>query len=278
MQSFIHFENNADTTYLYNQHSRHFISLLIKLLVKYDAVNQHTFDKNGTNGVNDFHKRVKNLLRGGLAKPYLMWETTRFILLERPEIITYLMVEPDLASLSFILIDEIRFPDKEKEYLNMELWKLAIGLLLKTFSTNQPDIPVNSKIIFQIYRQLNHKKYSLSFSGNLKANSDELQKVKRKKEEDVLYLIENAPVRFIYDKPVDKYILPELFDELARLITGFAFSSVNQFGYINFPMIQWDGMFWLIKTSTYYKYSEQLKFNPIDIAGLTKILLMLISV
>ena len=270
MQSFIHFENNADTTYLYDQHSRYFIGLLIQLLVKYDVVTQYTFDENGTNAQLNFHKRVKELIRNGLSKPYLMWETTRFILLERPEIITYLILESDLASLSFTLIDEIIFPDKEKDYLNMETWKLATSLLLKMFNTNQPNIPVNSKIIFQVYRQLNQKKYTLPYSRNIRANSDDFQKVKSQKEEDVLRLIENAPLRYVYDKPVEKYMIPEIFDELASSFTGFPFSSVNQFGYINFPMMQWDGMFWLMKTSTYYKYGEQLKFNPIDISELTK--------
>lgn len=246
------FEDGASTTYLHDQRSRHYLGILIKLLVK-----------------NDFnYEKISGMLKEGINKPYLLWETKQFVLMDRLDAIPVLLVDQELSSMAFILIDEIRFPDEEKDFLSAEIWKKSIKLCLKVITSQYVlDKAVAGKKIFQIYRQLNHDKYQLPYNRDGEKHNAS-QKVKKNKEDLVLKLIENCPLYQgpNYNSRKDHYLLPEIFDELALLFVGYVGQSKYRNGTIQFPMLKWDGLIWLMKVSTFYQYGDQLKLKPVNIA------------
>nr|WP_295933446.1 hypothetical protein [uncultured Dyadobacter sp.] len=241
-------EERPNSTYFHDQGSRNTLMTLIGLLVRHDASCEKTI----------------NLLKQGLNKPFLLWATTRWILHIRLDAIPKLLTDPELVSLSFLLIDQIDYPDDEKEYLNLEAWKKSIELALWTFSFQfRTAADIVTKGLFEIFGRLHYNKYAIR-NQTREDMYLELQKARKRKEETILKLIEGAYLEQNSYNPAGSrtYLLPVVFNSLSALVIKQPAQIGYQNGLIQFPLMKWAGLTWLLRASTYFHYTDQFDLTP----------------
>lgn len=263
-------EEKANTTYLHSQVSRDEISFLINTIVvhDYETEREETEDEDTPT---IFHfKRVFTLLEKSLTKPSLLWDIKCFVLMYRREFIPYLVKDYQYTSLAFQFIDRIGeyLLHEERESIHKKLWEKSMELALFSIRSVNKDNTA-SKLIFQIYRQLNSKKYTIPYNRQ-KHDEKVSRKQKEEKEKTVLTLIEKS---FLTNHKVhggsNQFLLPQLFNELIELFINLPSKPLYNNGTVSFPMLQWDGLTWLMKCFTRWKYKSQFEATPPDINTLT---------
>jgi len=265
-----HWEESANTTYLHGQSSRKELTFLIKAIIAhdYELEREETEDPDNPNIYR--YRRIFELLEKSLTKPTLLWEIKCFVIMCRRKFIPYLIKDLQYTSLAFQFIDRIGeyLLHEDKETVHKELWAKSMELVL--FSIRSvTDNGIASNLIFQIYRQLNFKKYDIPY--NRQKHVEKLgRKQKEEKEKEVLSLIEDSS---LYSHRVhggsNQFLFPELFNELVQLFINLPYKPQYYNGTVSFPMLQWDGMTWLMKCSTYWKYKSQFEIKLPDTNTLT---------
>lgn len=177
----------------------------------------------------------------------------------RREIIPYLLLNKEFASLSFQIIDKFKFPEEQQSELSRKLWIDCLSLALITIRSEISNDNVASKLVFQIYRQLNSNKYHIPYNRLSKKDEDLIIYEKEKREKLILSLIENCHLNNYVNNYKNEYLIPHIYNELLKLFDEFKFNSLYNNGCVQFPLIQFDGLIWLMKCSTYWKYKEQLR-------------------
>ncbi|MTI21130.1 hypothetical protein E1176_08870, partial [Fulvivirga sp. RKSG066] len=266
-------EEKAHTTYLYDQSCRKELSYLIRVIVKNDleTEKEETEDEDHPNY---YHfKRVFELLHDSVNKPTLLWKIVQGIISCRREILPYLIVEKTFTSLSFWIVDQIisndHLPIEERPLLAKKLWSNCTELALHVAREHVKNGEA-AKIIFQVYRQLNHSKYDIPYSRQSRKATQSSREQKEEKEKAVLSLIENSPLfNHTIHGASQQYLIPNVFNKLVDLFVNFETRSLYSIGTIQFPMLQWDGLAWLMKCSTYWKYKGQLETNTPNVQTLT---------
>lgn len=270
LESLNNWEQKAHTTYLHGQSSRGELSFLIKVIVAHDYETEREETDGGGAPIIHNYKRVFFLLEQSLTKPSLLWYIKDYVLMLRRSFIPYLIKDTPYTSLAFQLIDRIGeyLLQEERESIHKKLWVKSMELAL--FSIRSVDQEaVASKLIFQIYRQLNLNKYNIPF-GRQPYSEKLSQKQKEEKEKAVLSLIEDSS---LHNHKVHggsgQFLLPRLFNELVKLFINLPSKVLYNNGTVSFPMLQWDGLAWLMKCSTYWKYNSQFEATPPDINTLS---------
>ncbi len=265
--SFEEWELKAKSTYLYGQSSRKEISYLIHVIIKHDLEIESTDEQDGEGYKLNYYKRIFTLLNEVQEKPILLWEIKCYILLSRREFLPYLLVDKRYISFAFQLIDQMEdyFHDNWCKQNYNKLWEKCLNLGLTTIRSEVNE-ESSSKLIFQIYLQLNHDKYFIPFNRNQTIERQNTSK-KEDKESLILSLIENS-LKSDY-KNDNQYLIPSIFNDLINLFVSFKSEPLYINGTVNFPMLQWDGITWLMKCSTYWKYKQQFETNPPNIHSLT---------
>lgn len=256
LASFNKWEKRAHTTYLYSQDSREMLAFLVKVIVNYDdEYSGIKSEESGQESIPHFF-RVISLLRESSQKPFLMWEVTRFILKDRPDIIPYLIASKGMETIAFILLDDLSFLPEQKQMLNLEVWQKATQLLLKNLT--RTELREGAVKIFQVYRSLNEGKYEIPYNRSNKKSELEIQEFQREKEAAVLYLIEDSRFhQYMTNQKQSSFLLPVLYHELANVVINYSTKPLYQNGTVQFPIMQWDAICWLLKVSTYWKYHDQ---------------------
>lgn len=268
LESFENWESTAATTYLYDQSSRDELSFLIKAIVAYDFETEKEEFDNGESPVIHNFKRIFALLEQSLTKPNLLWDIKCYVLMCRRIVIPYLLRNVKYTSLAFKFIDQLEEYLLDKKTIQKRIWIKAVELALYLIRNiyEQIDAP---KLVCQIFRQLNSNKYQTSY---YQQNSTEkfTQKQKEEKEKAVLSLIENSS---LYNHKVHgdahQFLFPQLFNRLTVLFINMPSKPLYNNGAISFPMLQWDGITWLMKCHTYWKYQNQFQRLPPDIDKLS---------
>lgn len=268
LESFNRWEKRSHTTYLYSQDSRNFLAYLINILVNYDTeFSRDPSTESALTEVKNF-RRIISLLHSGLQKPYLVWEVTRFIIKDRPEVIPYLIIESELETLSFIFLDNINFFPEQKKVLVLELWKRSTRLFLQKLTREES--PLVAKKIFQLYRSLNKKKYEIPYNRGTKEKETEIKETHDKKEALVLGLIEDSRYhKYMINQRDSEYFLPIIYKELTLVIINHASKPLYHNGTVQLPIMQWDAVSWLLKVSTYWKYHDQKNSMEDSVTNLT---------
>ena len=268
LESFNKWELKAKSTYLQGQSSRKEISYLIHVIIKHDFEIERIDEKEGGSYKLYYYKRIFNLLDEVHDKPILIWKVKCYILLSRRDFLPYLLIDKRNTSFAFQLIDFMAefFHEKETQQTSIKLWEDSIDLALNTIRSVGNEGSA-AKQIFQIYRQLNRDKYFVPFNRNQNIENQNRKKNKDK-ESLVLSLIENSSL-FNHKYVNNQYLIPFVFNDLINLFIQFKSKPLYNNGTVNFPMIQWDGIAWLMKCSTYWKYKQQFELNPPNIHSLT---------
>lgn len=271
-ESLDNWEEKANTTFLYGQRSREYLTFLIKVIITHDYEVEREETKDEDNPEIHHYKRIFKLLEESLTKPFLLWNIECFVIMSRREFIPYLIKDSSYTSLAFQFIDRIGefLLHEEKEKIHKVIWVKSMELAIYTIrSVEQKGIA--AKIIFQIFRQLNTKKYDIPYNRQLSA--EKLSRKQRKeKEKAVLNLIEDSSLHIHRSHGANgrnQFLFPELYNELTKLFINLPSKPRYNNGTISYPMLQWDGISWLMKCATYWKYKIQFGINPPDITTLT---------
>ncbi|NEN25412.1 hypothetical protein G3O08_18095 [Cryomorpha ignava] len=271
-ESLDNWEEKANTTFLYGQRSREDITFLIKVIITHDYEVERKETKDDDNPEIHYYKIVFKLLEESLTKPFLFWNIKCFVIMCRREFIPHLIKHSSYTSLAFQFIDRIGeyLPHEDKEKIHKVIWVKSIELAIYTIrSVVQKGIA--SKLIFQIFRQLNSKKYNIPYNRQ-KLTENLSRKEREEKEKAVLNLIEDSP---LHNQTLhggsgrNQFLIPELFNELTKLFIDLLSKPKYNNGTISFPMLQWDGISWLMKCGTYWKYKTHFEINPPDVDTLT---------
>lgn len=268
LESFNKWELKAKSTYLHGQSSRKGISFLIHAIIKHDLETERIDKQDEKSYRFDYYKRIFTLLDKVQDKPILIWEVKCYILLSRRAFLPYLLIDKRYTSFAFQLIDLMGefLREKETQQFSIKLWEESMNLALNAIRSGGDEVTAANQI-FQIYRQLNRNKYFVPFNRN--QNTENRNRKKNKdKESLVLSLIESSSL-FNHKNTNNQYLIPFVFNDLINLFVNFKSKPLYDNGAINFPMIQWDGIAWLMRCSTLWKYKQQFETNPPKIHSLT---------
>jgi hypothetical protein len=270
LESLETWEKKAQTTYLLGQSSRKEISFLVNIIVAHDYEFEREENQDQDNPTTHYYKRIFTLLKKALDKPTLLWNIKCYAIMYRREIIPYLIKDSSYTSLAFSFIEKMgdHIFNEERELVSKKLWTKSVDLALFTVRSCVKDGDA-SKIIFQIYRKLNCNKYDIPYNRHRSVEKRNRQE-KKAKEDAILSLIEDS---LLYNHKVhgenERYLIPEIFNELVTLFIKLPSKPLYNNGTVSFPMLQWDGLTWLMKCSTYWKYKGQFSTKSLDIHSLT---------
>ncbi|GGK19106.1 hypothetical protein GCM10007962_11630 [Yeosuana aromativorans] len=244
----------------YVQETRNQLAFLIKMIVCCDTA----FSDVETDGAikKQHYPLIKSLLENGLERPYLLWETSHFIIQNKPTIIPYLLEKPKFASLAFRLINAIKIESSIIQVNNdikIKLYessiKLSLNSLLYTPDYSNENIGV---FVFQLFKEINRDKYKSLSNVRTKEEEYKIRQNKREKENLLLELIEDYPAYGYYVNTVEKELLfPKIITSLITLFEQHEEKIKYLNGTIQFPIIILDGLSWLSKCINYSKYEKQ---------------------
>lgn len=246
-------EEQARLTFLYDQPARKHLCFLIRTIVLQDP----EWDGN-QNAQSPAHRRryrrINQLLEQSLSKPYILWDVTRFIIMERKELVPPLLIEPTTATLALFLVDEIESETTLPENILLEIWKLATELALECLI----DTPIKNDLvgnaIFQLYWLISQRAF-----GQQNRRQKHTADFYRTRNQTVIETIENCPLKLTYYKREDTaYLLPVIFPALVEVFLNYQEVPFYNNGTIQLPLLKWNGLFWLLKIASTWKYQKQL--------------------
>lgn len=254
-ESVYELEHNAHITFLHDQGSRNWIFYLLRIIVMFDFEVETDNIDDGDKTIYHYN-RITQLLKGSKNKPSLLGQIVNTIAHRRRDIIPYLLTDIEFVSLCFQIIDEFQFLEDEQDTLRNKLWGKCLELGLMTIRSHFND-KIASILIFQIFRQINKHKYD-----NPNNRHSEIRDNNR--ERPLLDLIEKSTLnnRFYGFRTNDDYLFPHLFEDLTGLFVNFEEKNIYNNGVVKLPLLKLDGLAWLMRCSTYWRYKEQLgEFN-----------------
>src|SRR5690606_31083940 len=210
-------------------------------------------------------KRIKDLLRAGINKPYLVWKVSRVIRYHRPEVIPHLLFEKDICSMCFIILDQLEYNAEHRDYFESKIWIESISFTLKQLIKENASKQEIATLIFNLYQVINKDKYRIYNYQNNPKNADNLNN----REYEYLTLLENYKINSArFSSYNQDYLLPYIYEELSDLFRNLKIKPKYNNGTIRFPMLQWDGLIWLLKISTYWKFKNDFTKSGIEIEKL----------
>lgn len=245
-------ESKAQRTYLWNQSTRIEIGFFIYLVVVQDEEYHKIENKLDADDYKiEHYKRIKDLLRAGIDKPYLIWKVSSVIKYHRPEVIPHLLLEKDICSICFIILDQLEFNAEHRDYFESKIWKESVSLTLKQLIKGNASKQEIATLIFNVFQVTNKEKYKIYNYQKRHKSPDNLSN----RESKYLALLESYKLNTsnLYSHN-QGYLIPYIYEELSDLFINFKIKDTYKNGTIRFPMQQWDGLIWLLKISTYWKY------------------------
>lgn len=185
--------NDYNGNLFFMQESRADLSYLVDELLVLD--NEYP-EKNDSDNFDYPHYPItKQFLLEGLSKPYLLWKVTCFLKNRGLTRLPYFLIDKNLASLTFRLLDNTEIevlPDETVSQVRTKMLKIAIQLIFDEMtSAHNFDKHKFANIIFQIFKEINRDKFQLL--GNSRTIELYEQNIADKKEREnvLLSTIEN---------------------------------------------------------------------------------------
>ncbi len=262
-RQFQNISSKNQSNIFYDQGSRSELAFLVRLVVLLDK-EYDTVDIDGTSKQVHYHL-IKQLLRMGLNKPYLVWEVAHFVQQNRPEVIPHLLIEEDLASLGFHLLNGIKNEISKrnvKQLLRKEILEDGLQLLLNSYLRKQEtDKDKTAKLIFQLFQEITKEKTDSVSRIRLAEERRLILEERENSAQQLLSIIENCEVNggFVGGSS-NNSLLFHILEELVCEIDQYQIESKCFNGVISLPYVKLDAMSWLCKFLTYtgYKLSENL--------------------
>ncbi|RMA64304.1 hypothetical protein [Ulvibacter antarcticus] len=232
----------------YSQECRTDLAFLVKMVVELDKENDTVIENNISIHVHYYN--VKQLLRAGLEKPYLLWETSHFIVSNNPKIIPYLLMEQDFASLGFHLLEAVKINSEDhylKSYLKINTLSKSLKLILNSLlRISTKDNEQVALLVFQLFQDITrYKQDSVSRVRSIEER-DRIISDRNEREHKLLSILENIPTSGeLINTNVKRFLLPSIFKELITIIESKPDIAKRDNGYLSFPFIQLDILSWL---------------------------------
>ncbi|MGB1040500.1 MAG: hypothetical protein ACPGVD_06485, partial [Flavobacteriales bacterium] len=270
MKSLKEWNSRNHSEALHEQDVRSKLANLIWVIVRHDLESEPIDEADGGRSGHVQFKRINALLESSLERPFILWRITEHIGYKRRDCIPYLLLREEYVTLAFQIIDGLNFSHQRSIESKNEIWEKCIELALITVRSvsNQPVLA--AKLVFQIFRQLNRKKYEIPFNKSYRAEDIRVQNLIDSREQYVLKTFEDSKShnhRMTGGEP--KYLMPTIFNELAGLFIKHEEKPMYDNGTVQFPLLKWDGMVWLMKCSTHWKFKQQFDENPPELLALT---------
>lgn len=232
----------------YVQESRNDFAFLVKMVVLLDKEYDTVTENNQPKQVH--YPNVKQLLRSGLEKPYLLWEISRFLVDYKPSIIPYLLIQPDIASLGFHLLDAIKIHSQDnqlKSYLRLNTLENGLALILNSYLIRRE---VHKKdtalLVFQLYQDITKFKKDSVSRVRCVEERDRIITEREQRENKLLTLIEQSDLSGEFSRIGKKELLiPYIFEELIEVIRDQRETSKYENGYISFSFTKVTCYCWL---------------------------------
>jgi len=246
---------------LYDQHSRRKLQFLISQIIGFDLETE-----NGSLNPDKPHSRqhfmrINGLLDQSHNRPFLVWSITNGIAQSRVDFIPYMLLEPKLTSLAFCCLGHLNLVfEEERSQLTRTIWLKCMDLALPSLRSDSVTRKDAARIVFEIYRVLNKDKYRVSYSRPTANEEKQLKAEHLLWEELVLKKIEDS-LRFnhrVFGQSPE-YLLPSIFDELTNLFIEYEEPDIYRNQTVQFPMLKWNGLIWLMKCSSYWKFNSDNK-------------------
>ncbi len=267
-QSFDLWNERTQDNILYEQETRSEISYLIQLIVRFDKKILREETEDIDNPKLYYFKNIFLLLDSSINKPSILWNIKHYMVMYRRELLPYLLCDEKYIPIAFRFIDAIEFIDKENGNLRLLLWVKSLELALYTLRSRIKDeLELSAKIIFQLFRQINQGKYEIPYNRKINKKEKELNEEKKERELLLLSIIENSALSNSRNNL--EFLIPEIFNSLSKQFCEYMPEKIYDNGTIQFPLIKWDGMIWLMKCSTYWKYKPQFQKQKADTHLLT---------
>ncbi len=255
-----HISSKYQSNIFYVQESRKELAFLVRLVVLMDK-EYHTINIDGKSRQVHYHN-IKKLLRSGLEKPYLIWETVHFIQQNRPEIIPHLLIETDLCALGFYMLNltKMEFSNRTaKHILRNQLLEDGLSLLLNSYLRN-PNIDKfkRSQLIFQLFLEITKEKSNSVSRVPLAEERLLLLEERQDTEQNLLQIIEDCELNGGFaGGSSNQSLLFYIIDELITLIERYKTKSKHLNGIIELPFIKIDALSWLSKFLHYSDFKFQ---------------------
>lgn len=259
--------------FLYDQRSRVETIKLISTYVLHEREHIQLFNPDGSIKEHERFGRIKFLVRLGPERPFLLWKMSYVMLHYRQEILPLLFLDPELASLGFVLADELLF-NQDQAIKNKELWQKVTSLFLASATGLGFSHEETAGTIFNLFIELNKEKYLIPYRPQRRKAgiSQESADFRSERERIILDRIADAPLNgnVYYHSGHSPYLLPEVFGKLAEKFVAYDPPERYQNGTIQFPMAQWDGLLWLMEVATYHRFKTQFQVKPPDVRMLSE--------
>jgi len=261
-QQLKHISSKYQNNIFHSQDSRSDLAYLVWLIVELDKEDDTVI----VNGVSKrvYYDNIKQLLRSGIDKPYLLWETVHFIRQNKPEVIPYFLVEPDLAALGFYLLGRIKteMPNREvKHLLTKNILEDGLYLLLNSYLRIEKSNKKNTaRLVFQIFQEVTQEKENSLNHIRKAENLSLLIKEREEKEKTLLKIIEDSKLNggFV-NEATNSALLFHIFEDLVGVINNHKTNPKYHNGVIKLPILKLDAFSWLSKFLLYTNYDYTKK-------------------
>lgn len=252
-------EGKAQITHLHEQPARHWLHFLISTIVQHDDEWHHTSKDNNTTS---HLPRIFTLLREGVEKPFLVWVSSEAIRFKRPSVLPYLLVNPCTSTFALSILDELEFQSNDGT-VQHQYWIKAVDLILHGLPTFDGHQELYAEVIFQLFRQLMAGKYRIPYNRLNRQQELEVARRREMRERTVLDMVENAPLHYgVTNGDTKALLLPELFLPLAAKFVSYEEADLYRNGTVKFPMLKWNALFWLMKSTTHWKVQQHFADYP----------------
>lgn len=264
-RQFQNISSKNQSNIFYDQGSRSELAFLVRLVVLLDKEYDTIYDNETSKRVHFLN--IKQLLRLGLENPYLVWEVMHFVQQNRPEIIPYLLIEADLASLGFYLLNHIKTEISNrniKQILRKEILEQGLNLLLNSYlRKNEKDKAKTAQLIFQLFQEITKEKRDSVSRIRLLEERRLIIEERKIIERNLLNVIENCELNGAFvGGSSNQSLLFHILDKLVCVIDQHQIKSKYLNGVISLPFVQLDALSWLSNFLTYTDYKLPEKLLP----------------
>lgn len=242
---------------------------LIYVLVRFDFKREAHSEKN----TYEHFPRIKKLLRASLNKPTIVWKIIHNITSWKPEILPYLIVEPEFSSIIFKVLFSLKVRkglngvNEDGAKLVSNLWHSAIELLLENIYSSPKLYEENSQRIFEILALIENSKFPHDKSNPLKTKIIR-QRVKKTKDQ-ILEFLSPKNDGYLYSRDGAKLVEPKIIKLLFGKIKRFKpiIPNHNE-GILKIGIQQLEMLIWFHKMMV--KFESAKRRLPVSLNNVSK--------
>ncbi|UOY07221.1 hypothetical protein L0P88_01400 [Muricauda sp. SCSIO 64092] len=260
-----HMEKQVQNNIFFGQYCRSNIYSLLGSIIKMD-VPFARIEEGGTQRTIHF-PAIKKLLKESLERPFLVWSIYNYLKWIRPEVIPYLLIEPDYDTLGFFLLTSYKNEHVYKDISYEIRTKTLIDALKLSLSnrlqSNEITHKENAKFLFNVFNWLNKDKYRKNVASPDPVKAIEMMAQIDKRESDLLKTVEKFPEKeYNVHAYIPTHFLPKVLPDLVNHIINYEEKQFFARGTLAFPLFKFDMLSWLFKYVLNNGHLQEISKQP----------------